>query len=66
MKVGDIIVIKNLPGWGECIIKELYGNSDKIYYEVSPLNKTEGITFLMGLTTEDVKLVREAEKKEEI
>ena len=66
MKVGDIVMIKVLPEWGECKIMQLYGGeSDKIYYEVSPLTKTEGIAFLMGLTNEDVELVREAEDKEE-
>ena len=63
MKVGDIVMIKRLPEWGECEIKQLYGGSDKIYFEVSPLKKTEGIAFLMGLTKEDVELVRETEEK---
>jgi hypothetical protein len=65
MKVGDIVIIKVLPDWGECEIKQLYGEPDKIYYEVSPLAKTEGVAFLMGLTKEHVELIREAKEKPE-
>lgn len=67
MKVGDIVMIKILPEWGECKIMQFYGReSGKVYYEVSPLSKTEGLTFLMGLTKEHVGLVREAKKEPKI
>ena len=58
MTAGDIVIIKHLPDWGECRIKEVYGSDDNLYYEVSPL-KTDGITFLMGLREKDLQLIKD-------
>ncbi len=57
MTIGDIVIIKHLPDWGECRIKEVYGSDESPYYEVSPL-KTDGITFLMGLRPQDLQLIK--------
>jgi len=58
MTAGDIVIIKHLPDWGKCRIKEVYGTDENPYYEVSPLN-TDGITFLMGLREKDLQLIKD-------
>lgn len=56
LKVDDIVIIKSIPSWGKCKVKEHWDSDGETYYEVSPL-ETEGITFLMGLRTQDLLLV---------
>jgi len=63
LQQGDIVKVKHLLDWGECVIKEVYGNESDAYYEVSPLN-TDGLAFLLGLQEKDLELIRPAPKSE--